>query len=162
MALSHFYKSLSISALLCTGIIAVTPHAGAGTSLGSANVYLGRWTVDEDRPVFSSRGKIYKTIDVAPCGTDFCGVSVSDNGACGPTLFRFRSKRPANEDSLKGHAKWGNEKKNIVIYGWDTGADGKYLELYVGDGYDFGGRSESMPKFQANYRPLNQAKCVVR
>ena len=70
-----------------------------------ARPYWGRWTVAEDSPVFSSRGREYKTIDIAPCGKDFCGVSVADNGKCGAVLFRFLMKRADGQRELRGHGK---------------------------------------------------------
>jgi hypothetical protein len=57
----------------------------------------------------------------------------------------------------------GAIKKNIVIYSYDDldtpAAD--IFELYLGDGYNFGDRSENIPKFHALYRRLGGAKCRV-
>ena len=63
--------------------------AAAVSASAAKSPYYGRWTVEEDNPVFTARGRLYKTIDVAPCGRDFCGVSVDDSGRCGVALFRF-------------------------------------------------------------------------
>ena len=106
---------------------------------------------------------MYKTIDVAPCGSDFCGVSVGDNGACGAVLFRFLGAH-ARENELHGHGKWGDETKNVALYNAaDPDAPGvPRFELYLGDGHDFGERSGNMPKFHAQYRHLGGAKCVAR
>jgi hypothetical protein len=131
---------------------AAAQHAGSP--------YYGRWTVSEDRPVFTARGLTYKTIDVAPCGSDFCGVSVDDNGRCGAVLFRFLGVH-AEVDTLRGHGKWGNEQKNVVIYSNGDG-DNPGFELYLGDGYNLGGRSANMPKFHSTYRRLGRARCVTR
>lgn len=152
-ALSHPLLKLSISAVAALAL-AVPAAQAAGSP------YYGRWTVSDDNPVFTVRGRIYRTIDVAPCGKDFCGVSVGDRGECGPTLFRFFARRAA-DDMLRGHGRWGTAKKNVVIYNYESGDEGgaRTLELYLGDGYDFGDRSDNMPKFHANYRKSAEATC---
>jgi hypothetical protein len=147
-------------AQFCLAMVALAGPAQAGAAPGSASHYYGRWSVSEDRPVFTARGRLYKTIDVAPCGRDFCGVSVADNGKCGAVLFRFLA-RNAKADELQGHGRWGDQQKNIVIYA-DTEDAGNGMELYLGDGHDFGERSGNMPKFHANYRRTGGARCVVR
>jgi hypothetical protein len=131
---------------------------------GGPSPYFGRWTVDEARPVFTARGRAYKTIDVAPCGHDFCGVSVDDSGKCGAVLFRFLSKHADGSEELHGHGKWGDAQKNIVIYdATDPEAQSdRRLELYLGDGYDFGERSGNMPKFHARYRRVSGSRCGGR
>jgi uncharacterized low-complexity protein len=145
-------------------MLALAGPAQAGAAPGGSSPYFGRWTVAEDRPVFTARGRLYKTIDVAQCGKDFCGVSVADNGKCGAVLFRFFGWRAKGSEELRGHGKWGADQKNIVIYDTsdpsDAGSSG--LELYLGDGHDFGERSENMPKFHAEYRRLGKASCVAR
>lgn len=159
MALSHRLLTLSI-ALGAAGAALATPSGPAPAS----SLYYGRWSVSEERPVFTMRGREYKTIDIAPCGKDFCGVSVADNGKCGPLLFRFLGFR-ARDDAdayLKGHGKWGKERKNVVIYGYDDGDTKpitRTLELYLGEGYDFGDRSDNMPRFHANYARRGAAIC---
>ncbi len=160
--LSHFQTRLSIGLIL--GVIAIS---GSGQALvaaapASSSPYFGRFTVDEDNPKFSARGRQYKMIDVAPCGKDFCGVSVNDSGTCGPVLFRFLSKR-LKSDRLQGHGKWGDAKKNVVIFSYDDPATptAEGFELFLGDGYNFGDRSENIPKFHANYRSIGNAKCRV-
>jgi hypothetical protein len=106
----------------CTAALAGSaPVAGVSPA---SSPYYGRWTVDDESPVFTARGRLYKTIDVAPCGRDFCGVSVDDAGTCGATLFRFFGRRA--------------------------------------NGHSFGERSGSMPKFHANYRRLDAARCSAR
>lgn len=155
-ALSHRLAALSIG-LAALGL--ALPAAAA-----PARPYWGRWTVAEDSPVFSSRGREYKTIDIAPCGKDFCGVSVADNGKCGAVLFRFLMKRADGQSELRGHGKWGPARKNVLIWLYDSSEAGSNdaLELYLGDGYDFGERSENMPKFHANYRKAGAARCTSR
>jgi hypothetical protein len=134
------------------------------SAASAANLYAGRWTVADDKPVFSSRGLLYKTFDIAPCGKDYCGVSVGRNGTCGPVLFRFLAKSVAGENGLVGHGRWGQQKKNIEIYAYgDAGAPGERgLNLNLGDGHDFGERSGNMPKFSATYRPAGNASCRAR
>jgi hypothetical protein len=143
------------------GLALSGPVPAAADAPGSATPYYGRWTVDEDRPTFTARGKLYRTIDISPCGRDFCGVSVGEKGQCGPVLFRFLAKNVAAE-TLRGHGKWGDEKKNVVIYSYGNDATDPGFELYLGDGHSFGERSSSMPKFHAGYRRLGGAKCTAR
>lgn len=115
--------------------------------------------------MFSTRGKLYRTIDVAPCGKDFCGTSVSANGACGPVLFRFLGWRARAEEELRGHGAWGKVKKKAQLFLYDKYDEatekvtGKTLELYLGDGWDFGGRSDSMPAFHGMYRRTAAGSC---
>jgi hypothetical protein len=129
--------------------------------------YPGRWTVapqewQEDEEPVSERGLIYKTFDVAPCGKDLCGVSVAANGACGETLFKISGKKAANPDYLSGRTKWGKKKKNLVVYviPGDTPEE-RSFELYIGDGHDFGERSENIPKYYAYYKSAGAARCIV-
>lgn len=152
--------------MLLLGCGAIAPGAAALVSdlPVARSPYYGRWTVAEDRPVFTARGRLYKTIDVAPCGSDFCGVSVDDKGGCGAVLFRFLGKHANGEDMLRGHGKWGDAQKNVEIYAGydDSAANSRTFELSLGDGHDFGGRSENMPKFHANYRRVSGANCRAR
>ena len=138
---------------------------GAGAAAPSSP-YFGRWTVNEAKPVFTAKGRMYKTIDIAPCGKDFCGVSVGDKGQCGPVLFRFLMKRAGGGDGLYGHAKWGTQTKNVQIATWETDPKdwpgGRELDLYVGDGHDFGDRSDNMPKFHGEYKRIGTARCLAR
>jgi hypothetical protein len=129
----------------------------------SRSAYYGRWTVSGAKEVFSTRGKLYKTIDIAPCGRDFCGVSVAANGTCGTTLFRFLARR-TNDEMLRGHGVWGNARKNITLeyYVNEDEPGGRVLDLNLGDGHDFGERSDNIPKFTANYRPVSAAQCTTR
>ena len=100
-------------------------------------------------------------IDIAPCGRDFCGVSVADNGSCGSTLFRFYSRRQANS-RLEGHGLWGTVKKDITIESYEGENPGVHaIDLYLGRGHDFGERSDNMPKFHAEYRRSGEARCKV-
>jgi hypothetical protein len=135
----------------------------AGPALAASNVYAGRWTVSDDKPVFSSQGMPYKTLDIVPCGRDHCGVSVGKNGACGPTLFRFRVKPVDSEDGLYGRGRWGKETKNIEIYAERRAEEkgGRFMSLYLGDGHSFGERSGNMPKYSAFYSPVGAAHCAA-
>jgi hypothetical protein len=161
--LSQSLIRLSMRAQCCLAMMALAGPALASDRPAASSPYYGRWTVSEDRPVFTARGRLYKTVDVAQCGGDFCGVSVDDKGACGAVLFRFLG-RHAGTDVLRGHGKWGEEQKNIVIYSYSGDEPGAapHFELYLGDGHDFGERSGNMPKFRANYRRLGSARCQVR
>ena len=161
-ALSQSLIRLSMPVQFALALMAISGPAQAGDRPGAASPYYGRWTVDEERPVFTARGKLYKTIDVAPCGRDFCGVSVGDDGKCGTVLFRFLARSARLED-LRGHAKWGDAQKNLVIYNGSDPASNSYaFDLYLGDGHDFGERSGSMPKYHSNYRRLGAARCSAR
>jgi len=123
--------------------------------------YFGRWTLMEEAQL-SSKGKLYKTIDVAPCSKDFCGVSVTDDGSCGPTLFRFFGFR-TSQSELAGHGKWGDEKKKLVIMNLNSGETGGYIKLGIGDDdIDFTGREGSMPTFEANYTVTGAARCTTK
>ena len=163
-ALSQSILRLSMQATFGLALIAWTGPALAGGTPGKTSPYYGRWTVSEDRPVFTARGRLYKTIDVAPCGRDFCGVSVADNGACGAVLFRFLGRNANRTEELHGHGRWGAAQKNVMLNFYEDSqvAGGGTFELYLGDGHDFGGRSDNMPKFHAQYRRLSGAKCVAR
>lgn len=153
--LSHWARALSIFSLL----------AANSAAFAAGPVYSGRWTVADEKPVFSSRGILYKTIDVAQCGKNYCGVSVGPGGACGPVLFRFLASSIKSGDPLRGHGRWGNTRLNLLIEAYDhyqSPTDAGYLSINLGNGYDFGERSGNMPKFAAGYRPLGTAHCVAR
>ena len=155
--LSHRLSSLSMLALLASS-------NAAAAAAAPAPAYVGRWTVSDAKPVYSSRGILYKTFDIAPCGRDFCGVSVGQTGACGPLLFRFLATSIRSGGSLIGHGRWGETRKNIELYQYAEQAlpGGRMMGLSLGDGHDFGERSGNMPKFTARYRPLGAARCVMR
>ncbi|HMI41896.1 MAG TPA: hypothetical protein VK485_11790 [Sphingomicrobium sp.] len=118
----------------------------------------------EDKPIFSAKGRLYKTVDVVRCGGDVCGVSVAHNGACGSLLFRFHSATLAREDLPRGHGRWGTAKKNLVLSSWKDPdmPGGRRMNIDLGDGYNFGERSGNMPKYSAEYRPTGSARCVAR
>jgi len=154
-ALFHSIAALSI------GLWAGVPALAAAPS-----PYYGRWTVNEAKPVWTAKGQMYQTIDIAACGRDFCGVSVGTKGQCGPVLFRFLAKHADGESELHGRAKWGSATKNVQIETWATPAEswqgGREIDLYVGDGHDFGGRSDNMPKFHGEYKRIGTARCIAR
>lgn len=159
--LSHSQVRLSIS-LLGAGTLALASHAGQAAA-PSGSPYYGRWQVEDAQARFSARGRPYKTIDIAPCGRDFCGVSVDDRGTCGATLFRFLTKHGDGNSRLQGHGAWGTLKKNVTIDYYQTdAAPGKGLELNLGNGWDFGERGGSMPMFNAAYTPRGDAQCRAR
>jgi hypothetical protein len=124
--------------------------------------YFGRWTVSDDKPEFSSKGVIYKNVDIAPCGADFCGVSVDDKNHCGETLFRFFTAH-AKDDELIGHGVWGKIKKKLQI-NYATPQDEKpFVTLGLGDDdMDVTGREGSIPTFQANYKNIGAVSCVAK
>jgi len=149
-------------------------HAIASLALGLAlslsgslayaatDQYYGRWTVSDDKPVYSSKGILYKTIDVAPCGNDFCGVSVADDHSCGQVLFRFLTTHPDDED-LFGHGKWGTSKKKLELGYAKPENETPYLYLALGsDDMDMSGREGSIPTFQANYQRHGDAACTTK
>jgi hypothetical protein len=150
------------TAALSIGLI-VTLSAAASAAPAARSPYYGRWTVDEEKPVYTAKGKLYKTIDIAVCGRDFCGVSVGDDGKCGPTLFRFLASHADGETTLHGKGKWGTGRLNVQIDTYEGGDEPvkRYINLYLGEGHDFGERSDNMPKFHAEYRRLGEARCKV-
>jgi hypothetical protein len=148
-----------VSAVLVTLTLAATLSANMARAEEAS--YFGRWTVKDEDPKFSTKGKLYKTFDVAPCGKDFCGVSVGDKGTCGKTLFRFLTIH-ARDYSLKGHGLWGKTKKNLQIAYVIPGNEPSYIFIGLGDGeMDITGREGSVPTFEANYKRAGQAKCVL-
>ena len=143
-------------------LVVATVIAGLGgiaaAQAGDSHFY-GRWTVSDDKPAFSSKGKLYKTFDVAPCFNDFCGVSVSDSGTCGQTLFRFLTIH-SDMSELAGHGRWGGEKKKLIINYYKAGENPELLELGLGaDDVDLTGREGSIPTFTANYARAGEAQC---
>jgi hypothetical protein len=137
----------------------------AGASAAQAveiSPYFGHWTLMEDKPDVSSKGKLYHAIDVAPCGKDFCGVSVAEDGSCGPTLFRFLTIH-ARDQQLKGHGKWGEIKKTVVIDYINLDPQPPYVMLGLGEpDLDFTGREGSMPTYEANYSVKGAAHCTAK
>ena len=132
---------------------------GSTMAKAESSIYFGRWTNSEDKPVYSSKGKPYKTIDIAPCGADFCGVSVSDNGSCGDSLFRFLMIH-ANTDYLTGHGRWGSNKLKVILTTNVGDLSTKNLLIGLGDKtFDFEGREGSMPIYRAQYKNIGDAKC---
>jgi len=134
----------------------------AGAASAAPSIYAGRWTVADDKPVSSARGLFYKTIDVAPCGKDYCGVSVGKNGTCGPTLFRFLAKSVAREKGLNGHGRWGSATKNVEIFAYQETGEPRTLVVNVGDGHNFSDRGGSMPTYSATYKPVGNVRCTAR
>ncbi|MDE2445628.1 MAG: hypothetical protein KGO94_05565 [Alphaproteobacteria bacterium] len=123
--------------------------------------FFGRWTVAEDKPAYSANGMPYKAVDIAPCGKDFCGVSVEADGNCGATLFRFLTIH-ANNNEITGHGRWGKIKKKITIGYIKAGPDPESVYLGLGDdNMDLSGREGSLPTFEANYKKIGEAQCEV-
>ena len=161
--LLHTHRGHSI--LLCA--LALAALGGTTVAQAETSHFFGRWAVSDDKPVYTAKGKLYKTVDVAPCGADFCGVSVGDKGECGATLFRFLTEH-ANNDMLEGHGLWGATKLKLQIEYQDpktmNSPTSKVPGILLGLGdknFDFEGREGSMPMFQANYQSTGDAKCLV-
>ncbi|MBG1230911.1 hypothetical protein [Aestuariivirga litoralis] len=154
-----FHLSRRHSILL--SVLGLAALSGATMARAEGPSIFGRWTVSDEKPAFSAKGKLYKTIDVAPCSADFCGVSVSDKGACGPTLFRFFTAH-AKDEELTGHGMWGSAKKKLMIY-MSTVDDKPQMLLGVGaDDFNFEARDGSMASFQANYKTTGSASCTAK
>lgn len=152
--------SASLVAVAALSIVAGADSAQANPSSGS--VYYGRWTVDDSEARFSTRGREYKTIDIAPCGKDFCGVSVNDAGRCGPVLFRLLSKS-RNLDEIRAHGKWGTAKKKVALSNYENATTNKRaVYLTLGDGYEFDERSGNMPTYESSYARTGAARCTAR
>lgn len=123
--------------------------------------YYGRWTVSDEKPAYSSKGILYKTIDVAPCGNDFCGVSVADDNSCGQVLFRFLTAHSADEE-LVGKGKWGKAKKKLQLGYATLENETPHMYLALGsDDMDLSGREGSIPTFQAAYERHGEVACTA-
>lgn len=150
-------------ALAPLALLGAAAPQDSGESNLPANPY-GRWTVNEKHPVFTARGREYRTIDVAPCGRGFCMVSVGDGGKCGVLLARFPKLTREWWDGAYSHGKWGNGRQEIWLY--DNGAEDRpkhrSIGISLGDGVDFGSRGGNMPKFDATYGRLGNARCLVK
>ena len=148
--------------ILFAGFIIIGCLCGNTAARAADSQYFGRWTVSDDKPQFSAKGKLWKTIDVAPCGADFCGISVDEKQTCGETLFRFLTIH-ANNAELTGHTHWGAEKKKLILN--FTKPDNLPNEIYLalgGNDMDPSSREGSMPTFEANYQRSGDAMCVVK
>lgn len=135
---------------------------GANMAQASTEQYYGRWTVSDKKPAYSAKGRLYKMIDVAPCGKDFCGISVADDNSCGKTLFRFLTTH-ASDEELSGHGLWGTAKKKLQM-GYAK-PDNKKPYIYVAlgsDDMDITGREGSLPTFEANYKNAGTASCLAK
>jgi len=154
-----FHAGMAVSMLL----VASTAQAGGAAQAGGTPRLYGRWTTTEPAKAFTKRGAEYRQFDIAPCGKDFCGVSVGPKGVCGPVLFRFLTKH-IKDWMLTGHGKWGAQKMNLGLEINEIESSGRYeLLLGLGDsGYALESRESSMPKFTATYRPAGPASCTTR
>lgn len=166
-ALFHSLAALSIGLVAALGVTTSdlrASNAPRNVAAPAQSPYYGRWAVSEERPVFTAKGRLYKTIDIAPCGRDFCGVSVSDANQCGAVLFRFLGSHADGDSTLRGHGRWGAATKTVQIdsYEMEGPPAGRGIDLYLGDGHDFGERSENMPKFHGEYRRLGEGRCTTR
>jgi len=146
--------SLAAMALFIAG----APTASSALAASQTYPLYGQWQSTDPETDFSARGKPYRTIDIAPCGSDaFCGVSVGTAGACGATLFRFYTKHLQDGDSrIQGHAAWGNRKEEA-----QTWFDSENFAIVLGHNADVTGRSGSVPIFSTQYHKIGEAKCTA-
>lgn len=134
---------------------------GGSLAYAATDQYYGRWTLSDEKPVYSSKGISYKTIDIAPCGKDFCGVSVGEDSACGTTLFRLPTT-PSTDEVFAGHGKWGKVEKTLQLNFAMMEDDQPYLYVALGsDDMDITGREGSIPTFDAEYRLEGEAACTA-
>jgi len=134
---------------------------GSTAAMADTSPFFGRWINSEDKPHYSSKGILYKTVDIAPCGKDFCGVSVDEKGGCGETLFRFLTIH-ANEQILQGHGKWGSTKLKVQIEQSKDEKDQNTLLIGLGDNkFDFESREGSTPIYSGTYKSIGTAKCIA-
>ena len=147
-----------ITARLALGLI----FSLSGTLAHAAmDQYYGRWTVGDEKPAYSSKGILYRTIDIAPCGEDFCGISVAKDNSCGEVLFRFLTTHMADEE-LVGHGKWGKAKKKLQLGYAAIENEAPYMYLALGsDDMDLSGREGSIPTFQAAYERHGEVSCTT-
>jgi hypothetical protein len=155
---------LFLAAMLAPVALAtVAQPVDAGVPMQALPLPYGRWTM-QDHEIFTARGRPYKIFDIARCGRGLCGVSVGDDGKCGIVLFRL-ARLPADwSNGLFSRVKWGNGQQDIGIYDMSGAVwrRGTALQVVVGKRADFGSRSGSMPKLDANYRLTGAARCVAR
>jgi hypothetical protein len=144
---------LSGAFLLVLGEVNVRPIAAYAEM---PSPYFGHWTMSSQlggspEPL-SRKGSLYKNIDIAPCGRDICGVSVNDNGECGPLLFRFLATH-AYKRLFKLHSLWGthNEKAYLGYHGGNETKNNSPIEitLDIGKDADPNGREGGMPMFSS-------------
>ena len=151
-----------LHAVLFIFLVGAGPVLNCGAANAERSPFFGRWTVSDDKPTYTARGKLYKTIDISACGQDFCGVSIDDQNHCGPTLFRFLTIHAKN-DQLVGHGLWGSLKKKLEIDHVKPENGASYITLGLGaDDMDFSGREGSMPTFLADYKSVGSATCAAR
>lgn len=150
------YRTKSLASL-CLGLVL---SLSGSLAYAATDQYYGRWTVNDAAPVYSSKGILYKTIDLAPCGNDFCGVSVGEDNSCGQELFRFLTTH-ADDEELVGHGKWGKAKKKLEMGYARPEGDAPYIYLALGSAdMDLSGREGSIPTFQASYQRAGEAACT--
>ena len=146
--------------VVATRALGLTLGLCGNAAQAATEQYYGRWTVSDEEPAYSSKGIRYKTIDVAPCGEDFCGISVGEDNSCGEVLFRFLTTHAADE-LLVGHGRWGNAKKKLEMYYGDD-SEAPYMFVALGsDDMDLSGREGSIPTFQASYERQGEVACTT-
>jgi hypothetical protein len=125
-----------------------------------------RYSAYNGYSAFSSYGRPYRTIDLAPCGRDLCGAGVDRTGKCSAVLFRIpvqsRNKNPLGGTGAwpaRGSGLWGNQRKTIAL---QMSIGSRELVINLGDEYSFAERSGSGPKLVAAYSPAGAARCIAR
>jgi hypothetical protein len=97
-------------------LIAAATTVGASSAEPTSNLFLGRWTVLNDRQTLTEPQQPYKTVDIVPCGASLCGISVGDAGACGDVLFRRLTLHEGPLGVfLDGSGKWGKDSLSLRI-----------------------------------------------
>jgi len=139
-------------------LIAVATTIGAASAEPTTDLFLGRWTVSNDRKPFAERERPYKTIDIAPCDGSLCGISVSDAGACGDVLFRHVTLHyGALGTFVDGTGRWGDDLLNLRILQLDDVPQIRlFLARFTSTGNDEGILTT---EFRENYRRSAEAVC---
>jgi hypothetical protein len=161
MIMLNFVRAAKLSVLSMGLAMAV----GANVASAQGSHFFGRWTITNSEigvaTIMSSKGESYRTIDIALCGSEFCGVSVGADRACGKTLFRFLGSSQVKE-FITGHGRWGEKKLKIQLGHAKPADEPEYLYVGLGeDSFDFESREGSMPKFSANYKREGEATCFA-
>ncbi len=166
IVLSHFITRLSTCMVFALTAMISTTSLNAKDKPNTVHDYYGRWTIDEKSVASSVREKLYQTIDVAPCGSDFCGISVDTTGTCGVTLFRIRYTPPNDGfkgDKLNGSGVWGDKMKyiEVSVYNLPKPKKGRAFWIALGGKHNIASRVD-MPTFIGEYSLIGEAKCMVK
>ena len=138
-------------------LVAMALGQNAAEAATPKSVFFGRWETLEPHDKYSANGKLYRMIDVVPCGKDMCGISV-DGGVCGVTLFRVPV--PPNEAGFGGDGRWGRGTLGLVAQVMG-GSPKDFLNISLGDKTANLGSRNSMPTYSADYHMTGKAVCVA-